>query len=413
VNITQRKVFDRDGFDRIPVGPNRFERRLMKKLTITSAVAEPEPKANEWPVGLVVGHWRVVGSSRLGLSRQRMIECVSRCGVRESVYLKKLKEGRPATCSACRTGSLPPHHQVGDSQPAELWEKVMAVELINPTSFTSSALKAWESYGLPAVNRMIGRTRWGAAFGWKLYLKEHHIHRKSGRTESECQLRDSNSGDRRVLLRVKPVASEYWFDVYLSWVRTDVGQPAVVGALAQACGDVATATADQPAEPSPPSAVSPAVPSVTVERLEKMKGGIERLIELNRDVSALAELKADAQKRYEKASAEVLPIREERDALAARRSELSEEVSALSAQAEDYRQKLAQTEAECKRMADQLAVVEGDLRVAEGRYAPYRDAFVEAEAGLREVEASERERLTAVKKAGDISLLLAALEKLG
>lgn len=366
--------FTSDGSDLNHVGSNRQERRAMKKMLLKSVVSEPNPRPDEWPVGLIVGHWRVTGKPRVGLSRQRVVECVSRCGVRENVALAKLKDGHPISCSGCRVGSLPPAHRVGEVVHKH-WESVMAVEILNPKQFSSSAYKQWEQYGLPAVNRVFAGTRWGVAFGWKLFLKEHHLHKKAGRTQSVVHVRDQSPGDRRVTVRVKPAGSEYWFDVIVSWVRTDVPATLVAAEVVAGCSEETseTATDAKPVPPTPPPvATTPPVPLLAVERLEKMKGGIERLIELNRDVTALGELRADAQRRYDQASEEVLPIRERRDELVGRKAELEEEVAALATQAAELRTKLGRTESELEKVNDQPERGRRPLRPLPRRLRPGR-----------------------------------------
>jgi septal ring factor EnvC (AmiA/AmiB activator) len=66
---------------------------------------------------------------------------------------------------------------------------------------------------------------------------------------------------------------------------------------------------------------------------------------------------------------------------------------------------------------DQLAAVStaasADRDRAEAAYAPARNALTAAEADLADVQRLEDERMRTLAQAGDVAVLLAALERLG
>jgi hypothetical protein len=360
---------------------------------------------SEFVPGMTVGHWQVLGDPRPGKNGS-IVPCVSQCGTLATVSASELRTGRPLTCEACRPGMAAPQQRVVCEPVTKLlkkgWERLMGVEVLSTNVLTNGGSKAWDEYGAGMLDRLVARTKWGAGFGWKVLLKDQHVHAKT------------RPAERRVLIRLRPAKSEYWFDAYLGWVRTDVPAETVAEAVKAACVE------DQPAEaepPAPPAAAAPALPAdagpMNIARLEKMRDGIGRLIDLNRDMDAIAKLKAEAADRVRVAEAAERGPRGEAERAAERLAVLTDERAALRAQLADLNEKVRKTSAALSDVDGQYAAADHERAVTATRHEPLRVALADAKTQLAEVEASERERASAAAQAKDVAALLAALERMG
>jgi hypothetical protein len=177
---------------------------------------------SEFVPGMTVGHWQVLGDPRPGKNGS-IVPCVSQCGTLATVSASELRTGRPLTCEACRPGMAAPQQRVVCEPVTKLlkkgWERLMGVEVLSTNVLTNGGSKAWDEYGAGMLDRLVARTKWGAGFGWKVLLKDQHVHAKNGQKGDTAQVRETRPAERRVLIRLRPAKSEYWFDAYLGWVR--------------------------------------------------------------------------------------------------------------------------------------------------------------------------------------------------
>lgn len=349
----------------------------------------------------------------------RRVACVSRCGVKLSLRVYDLSRGRPLSCEGCRDGMAAPPQARVEEQPTN-WGDLMAVELLNPNVMgTRQKREDWVlAKGL--LERLLADTTYGSGFGWKAYVRDAHMHRKSA--SDSAQLREVNLPERKAWVRLRPAGAEIWFDVWLSWVRVDHAAGLVVDELSKAieragrhhAADDQDDAHHQEIEPMPTNQTQTAVAFVGLpEKLTKVRSGLDRLIELSRDAQALEQLRQDAVKRHKDASDAVGGPAEKRNRLAARLAELADEVAALRSQEDELAVRLRATADARHKSESQHDVIRSELTAADAVFLPLKAAFDETEANLKEIEASERERAIVLSKAGDLSVILAALERIG
>lgn len=366
--------------------------------------------------------------------------CVSRCGVEMPIRVADLLIGRPFTCEACRFGmAAPPASRVTTQQD---WTTIMAVEVVNQKAIDRNSTRNEE---WPAAKRMLelslAATPFGVAFGWKVYIKSGHRHKTA--KKNGIQVVDANPSGRQAWIKLRVAGSRIHWDVSLSWVRQDIEARKVVDALRALSDAMGKPDAEEEdgageqlfAEPDESPVATPSlngthtpaavafVPNLET-RLDKVKSGLDRIMSLNRDMGALAELKTAAM-AAERAAAEMVAVpRGEYERLSGRQKKLAEEMTALGRQADDLQtrmdnmlkelgEKLATTREAQEMVGGQLNAVNTDMTAAEAVYLPLKSVHEEAVADLRQIEANERERVTALQRVPDLAALLAAFEKMG
>lgn len=393
--------------------------------------------------GLLVGHWRVLEQPRLSFNRGYYVaRCESRCGVEAPVRVADLLVGRPHTCEACRPGMSPPPASRVRS-PGD-WSVLMAVELVNPKALDRDTFRNEEwPKAKKMLERMLSTTQYGVNFGWRVYIKAGHKHKKA--QKDGLQFLADFPSEKRVHLRTRTAGSAIHWDLYISWVRGDVevrkvidtlrlmalgdNGPEVVEDESQADGEFENGLVDPTQFVG--GSTSPATPVVAVghipnldDRLMKIQDGLTRAMALNRDMGALAELRADATKREREAAEALATPRAEYERLKVREAQVADEVTALTVQENDLRSRLANFVQEMERKIDTTVqalagakatreAVGTDLLAADTVYRPLLAAHEEAVANLRQIEANEKERAAELQRVPNLAALLAAFEKLG
>lgn len=361
--------------------------------------------------GVTVGHWYAIRFVEAATDGHRLYECVSRCGVKARLRGTVLRNGGTVTCEGCRPGTAPP--------PAD---RIVAADELNriwgrwPMETTGNNLKGnaaedWAGHGEPAVRAFLAAAGYPAEWGWKVYVRDCGGKAK-GEVQQPVRVRAEYPSSRRVELTVSPAASRYRFHVDLSTGR-QCDFPGVLAALKAAANRAAEQPPAPPPEPTPTAASVAAAVGSKVDRLVKMRDGMDTLIKASADIQAAEQMLAEARAALEAAQATAAGPAGELDREGRALTEAEDELAALTAQAADLRSRLEATE---RAKASAAELVERHTRQraeARQRFAPLADAVAAAQQAVKDAERMHAERSAAVAKAGDLSVLLAAMERLG
>ena len=376
----------------------------------------------DW-TGVTVGHWRGLAYAGSDKSRHLLVRCVSRCGVESNERAAVLAAGGIQTCEACRNGCHPPSlSRVVPERKLQCHRSSWGELKVDiKSNLKSEAIPEWDRHGLPDLEAFISRSGLGLDFGWRVRVRDCHKS-KPGEVERSVQIRQYRDAVRQVELKVRPKGSGYWFEVDLSTGRTDVAWVKIREALLLAESSAAV-PGNSPAppvaaKPPPPPPLSPPpsekiLGGMSVDALIRMRAGFDTLITVGRDVEECGVMKRDALAVLASKESEAHPLRDRAEAAA---SVASRAISAAD-DAKERADRLNQELKEAVSVRDRLVSESEALIVARDRafsaYAPAREAVEAAKKHLAEVEALEAERLKTLAAAGDMAVILAALQKLG
>lgn len=391
----------------------------------------------DW-TGVVVSHWFVIGpSGERGKRDSQLWFCVSRCGVRSVFRADALAAGATQTCEACCAGATatPPAYRVvtGDllDEARRAIDEEVFVEF-RTNVIGREAQADWDEHGQPALDTLFERSGLGKQFGWKVTVRDCHS-RDAKVKAVRVRVRKRRDAQRSVELAV--VGRAYWFEVDVATGRTDRPWDAVVRAIelttetlrkeakAAGAGDAedAPAAVRPKAEANghhavvPAAAVAPAAdPAAAVEeRLVRLRSGLDRAIEFRREAATAGAILAEQQQAVDAARAEAAPLKAALDAATRVASAAATEAAAAQEEADRLAAQLRAATERRDRLAAESAAAREAAEQAAGAFGPAQARLREAEANLAEAERMEADRKKTQAAAGDLSVLLAALEKLG
>lgn len=383
---------------------------------------EPGPVPGfDWQ-GVVVGHWFVGSPGGVGKGGRRMWRCVSRCGVKSVFRTDVLAAGATQTCEACRAGTAAPAaYRVVTEYDMALVRAVFTegarVEI--KSNIAGEGKKDWERHGQPVLDSLFDRSGLGRDFGWKVLVRDcHRIEARDDRPP--IRVRKKRDGQKSLELAI--TGRNLSFDVDLATGRTDRPWEAVVRGLEITIdtlrkeakgGEEIAPFAPPPAVPAAPPDPGPLAAAGTEERLLKLQAGLSRAIEVNRDMRAGADLRAEIGRRIAAARAEADPLKARCEAAVAALSVAVTAAATAKDEADRLCVLLRAATADRDRKLAEADAAKVAAEAAAGEYGPARDRLAAAEAELAEAERMEADRLKVMEKAGDVAVLLAALEKLG
>lgn len=342
-----------------------------------------------------VGHWFVIGPWGRGKAGKVVWACVSECGVRSPFRASALATGASKTCEACRpSAKAPPPHRVASGQLKKYFDKIfleggMVVELGSNLK-VKEAIDDWNKHGEPVLNAAVEKTGLGLHFGWKAWVRDAHKIRNG---TPDIRVRGWRDSTRGVELTV--TGSAYSYEVDLGVGRTDKPWSEIRIAIDRAI--------NPPVVAPPPSEA----------RLLKLRNGLDRAIEVNRDAKAGAELRGEIQKRLDDARRKLEPIQAAYDRSAAQADELKLKVKAAQELARDREAALAAAMNNRDELARLLNETIHTRDEQAERRKPLAETVAASEKELVDADAMEAERVKSIGKADDLAVLLAALEKLG
>lgn len=377
----------------------------------------------DW-LGVVVRHWLVGGHRHPGKRGRNLYRCVSRCGVVSVFRADDLARGATRTCEACRGGvAVPPPARVLAEAAAEklrtLLEKQMIAEKSNLKG--KEAVSDWEEFGRPCLAAAVRATGLGLDFGWQAFVRDCH-ERAKPRGEAVVRAKSYHPGQRRVELMIRPEGGRYSFEVDLTTGRTDVPyadvqkkihaalEPAGRNGTAPANGTGAVVPAPEPA--AEPAGAAGVLGGMNLDRLAKLRDGMDAILAVGRDVASTAELKRDAAARVAASRDRAAPLREAVEAAAAVADRARAAADEAQERAARLNRELAAAVADRDRLSAEAEAQAGARDRAIAAYAPARDALSAAEAELADIERLEADRVRSLAKADDIGALLLALQKL-
>lgn len=397
----------------------------IKSMTFSTVVSASEPLLT----GMVIGHWLVGMTALQGSFKPKRVHiCISHCGVLAGYEPWEIAAGRlPKTCYGCRPGEhAPPVTRVVVEDRLEELQQHWQERYIMATAFeeksqldTKDGHELWAMQGRPVMQEIVGRTRFGMAFGWKVYVRRFMDLRHSRPKHHRVKINAIYKGERRFELFVQHKAGGTGFIVDLSTGRSDVTFGDITNEIERAVKilqslDVEGNFEDEKAATAESNghAVVTAGP-IDVAKLMKIKTGIENLMTVGKDVNELAELKEKARKKVEAATAKKgdlhvkLVEAEERQKTAIVKYKTACEM--VDNCERSLRNALAAREntlVDRDRANDAVAA-------AANAYKPVEDEAAAAEKELKELEELETERLKSVGDAKGMAALLEALARIG
>lgn len=359
----------------------------------------PPVRGFDW-YGVRVNHWIVLEMTHQGKGGSQVWSCLSACGVRSPFRAADLAAGATKTCEACRAGATaPPTGRVLpdaaiDGARSFFLTGDLLVE-IKSNLKGPEAVAEWDDTGLDLLHAAVDRTGLGREYGWKACVRDAH-RRTNGK--AGVRVRSWRDGVRGVELSV--ATGGYLFEVDLSTGRTDRPWAEVKAAL------------DRAVNP-PASAAGQTGIAGSEDRLVKLRNGLDRAIEVSKDARAGAELRAEIARRIADAAKRAAPLKAALDKAAAEAADLEARAKAAKELADSRAAALKQAVDARDQLTAGLAGAVAAQAAAEEKCRPAAEELAAAEAELEEAEREEAERTKTMEKAGDVAVLLAALEKLG
>lgn len=360
-------------------------------------------KGFNW-TGVIVGHW-MCGDYKIGKGGKTFWLCGSKCGVKTWHRSDELARGGPKTCEICRGGGASiPAHRIASEKTLD-----SVIKLFNSGSILvdvrsnlkgKPAVKDWEDNGYDQLMALVDRTGLGRDFGWKGLVRDCH---EGKGTNSPMRVRAWRDGTRGVELSI--TGQKYSFDVDLAVGRTDKPWSEIKALIERAInppGAVMAVTA---------TTTTPAV--ANIDRLNKLRSGIDKAIAMQQDAKAGGDLLGEIKKRLDDVRRKLDPLRDAYERSQASVDGLKAKVRAAQELARDREAALTAAMNNRDEMAKLLneTIAARDDQAA--RIKPLEALEVAITAEHVEAMKMEDERAAQQAKVGDISLLLAALEKLG
>lgn len=345
-----------------------------------------------------VGHWFVVGPTHHGKGGKMVWSCVSRCGVKSPFRADALATGASKTCEACRPGETPPPPaRVVGGVLKGYYDKLfleggMIVELQSNLK-GRDVIEDWNTNGEPILNKVVEQTGLGLHFGWKAWVRDAHKKRDD---KSAIRVRGWRDTTRGVELTV--LGATYSYEVDLAVGRTDRPWGEIKALLMRAIY---------------PPELAPVLPPAAEDRIEKLQKGLAKVIELRKDATASAELRAEIQKRLDSTRKKLDPIEAAYTRTSAQVDELKLKVKAAQELARDREAALTAAMNSRDELAKLLAETIHTRDEQAERRKPLVETVLQTEKELTEADAMESERVKQAGKADDLAVLLAALERLG
>lgn len=264
------------------------------------------------------------------------------------------------------------------------------------------AIRDWNEHGLPALSKFLARSSpiIGDA---KVTAVVRDCHsRRPDPTRENVRFRKEDRGSRRAELAIAPMHSRYSYDVDVT-----IGLPADLALVMERMAAAANGTGPDPKDEVP------VMTTTKVERLTRMRDGIDLLLQHGKDVAAAHQdlESAEVALAAAKSAAGDLPERFKQAAEAVDQAckdlaASDKTLAAIHRELDEAKQAHGVRELEvieARKVRDRLAV----------ESAPHAAAIKKASADLRAAEALVAERKELVGKAGGIAELMAALERLG
>lgn len=396
----------------------------IKKYTFNNVVKASDPLHQ----GMVVDHWLVGMVALQGTVRPKRVHiCISRCGVVAGYQKWEIEGGRlPQTCYGCRPGehAPPPSRVLPEIQLKSLslhWSgNYMATAFEEKSTLASKeGTEAWMNSGREVMQEIVNRTRFGHAFGWKVYVRgitKAATLPKRHRVKIEAVFK----GEKRFEMTVQPARCPAVFRVDLATGRSDVPFGQVAEEVERAVSILRSLDeGDVEAEPVA-AAVTAAVNGhvagvgpVDLAKLVKIKAGIENLLTVGKDVNELAALKDAARKRVEAAVAkkgdiEVKKVEAEEAAKSA-----TVRLRAANELADRAAMHLRNAIATRDNLQQDVLALEEKVKAVGAEWGPAVEDARAAEKELADLEALEADRLKSVGDAKGLAVLLEALGKIG
>ncbi len=359
-------------------------------------VPPPAIKGFDWDL-VRVGHWVVAGPPVRGKGGRAVWMCGSACGVRSPFRTDELARGATKSCEACRPGGTPPSPtRVATGQVLKDLQEMFrtgGLYLDKRSNLRGpEAIRDWDERAEPKLLALIDATGLGRDFGWKVFVRDCHARRG----DPVVRVRGWGDSTRRCELSIS--GTEHLFEVDLSCGRTDKTWSEIRRAIENGM--------------APPKVVAAAVPP-DEERLRKLQRGIEKAIEVRRDATAGAELRAEIQARLDAAKKELAPLQDKHIRTADAAAELLTKVKAAKDLADERQNQLRVAVERRDQLADLLRETAAERDAVAAKVQPVLDRVESIAKELAVADAMEVERAKTLAKAGDLSVLLKALEQLG
>lgn len=405
---------------------------------LTRSTRDPVPQF-DWS-GVRVSHWLVVSKSSAtvaGDGARVRYACVSRCGMGALFTREALADGATSTCAKCRPGEVvrPELDVIPDylkSDYPSKWEE-LSVEFKSNLK-GSLAIEHYRLHAHPTVERLLAATKFGAAFGWKVSVRDCHMRNKPATKGTKVRVARVESGQRRIEVEVNPAEGQYRFDIDLTTGRADVPweeirktvESAVMSLSVKDVGPAgeddeegrdeppaAAAPTVQAPQPQPQPAPASSAMTPEVQRLISLRNGFDNAIKLAQDRAACEQLKEELNRRIRDQLTVTAPAREEYERLKlevgnakAALDELQDTVSRLNNQ-------LQRAMSDRTAASATLATLQAEFEVASVAYEPHRLALEAAQKDLEDANKVEEEQARLLEQSKDLLPLLKAFEMLG
>lgn len=408
----------------------------------------------DW-TGVIVGHWYViVRDSR----EDRLWRVISKCGLANMFSTLEIAKGPPPQCERCmskktrilREGVFP---KGSGSNPRSLrvvppdllrrhllrWDE----ERILKTHYGPIRGVACEEFDkvVPRYAReLIRQAGLGLDFGWMLIGRDCGPYggRYPRPARSSIRIGNDEESTHRIEVGIIPRDAEFRFDFYLCTGR-QADWKTLVSKLRKAADDLNVSFQAMPASPPPSPPVPTSTPklaapppfstngsvpmtpasllNVDANRLETMKGDLERLIAMSREAAAGAEMKAEIQHRYDEVLSRAKP---KLDAVKA----ATERVTAADTQKDEMERALKAAEQALQKAQRDLDSATKDLEWSKNNVielrseqtkaameaVPLSAELQQAKIDLAEAERLEQDRVRSLS-APEMAGLLAALQQ--
>lgn len=402
--------------------------------------------------GIVVGHWYVAGDH--GTSNKRgakLYQCISHCGVASPFTGSALAVGASQTCEACRprgvsriAARIALNNFVQGSGPAPFrvlseeelvahqsrWNRENIVH-VNHGALKGDGIEDFEVSCRDLLIDLLERTELGLDFGWSLFVQGCHDYTHGPPKYPFIRLGQIDTGIRRINLKVRPTDSRYHYEIAVNVARTGNFQD-VVARITRAIATINSASENPPTANAKPAVAAPvAAPAATtvepvkpvkpsypavvpvsptsVTHLETVRGDLEALISVTREIEQGREMRAEVEKRLSDAKAKAQPLLNKLsdvntrvDLAAKRKTEAVATIASLREELALAEAELVQAEAEHAAVAD----LQADLAL---EATPATLELESAKHDMTELVKLEEERDRKLKTTGNLAAILAAL----
>jgi hypothetical protein len=282
----------------------------------------------------------------------------------------------------------------------------------------------WEEHGKPVLLAVIDKSGFGRNFGWKVFLRDCHRRKLRSGDAAVVRVTAYHDETRRLSVKVDPSGGPYLYEVELSVGRTTTPWMQIRAALDRAIlglaprRDAEPTPEEAPPPPPPPPPPAPAdngsvLAGIDLTKILKMREGLDTLLTVGKDIKDCEALKREAERAVAECRRAADPLKEAAEVAAFTAKRAAADVQAAQDKVARLNEELRRAMAERDQLAAVSTAASADRDRAEAAHAPARDALAAAEADLADVQRLEDERMRTLAQAGDVAVLLAALERLG